>query len=68
MTKLTLKKGSLKGAAIVGVIPANYLVPSKLSEGYIADHYEELRWERDFLEEYEMQRDIEKVVSRNSNF
>lgn len=68
MTKLNLKKGNLKGAVMVGVIPANYLVPSKISEGYIADHYEELRWERDFLEEYEMQRDIERIVSRSSNF
>ena len=65
--KLTLKKGT--GVLFIGVvIPENYLVPSKLSLAYIADNYEELMWERDFMEEYEAKRDIERVVARNSNF
>ncbi len=67
MTKLNLKKGNLKGA-VVSVVSANYLVPAKLSLDFIADNYEELRWEEDFMEAYEISRDIEKVVSRNSNF
>lgn len=68
MTKLNLKPGKLTGAVAIFLVPANYLVPEKLSESYIADHYEELQYERDFLEEYEISRDIERVVSRNSNF
>ncbi len=67
MTKLNLKKGNLKGV-VVSVVPANYLVPTKLSEEFIADNYESLRWEEDYMEAYEISRDIEKVVSRNSNF
>ena len=67
MTKLTLKKGNLKGT-MVSVVSANYLMPAKLSLDFIADNYEELRWEEDFMESYEMQRDIERVVLMNSNF
>ena len=67
MTKLNLKKGNLKGA-VVSVVSANYLVPTKLSEEFIADNYESLRWEEDFMEEYEIQRDIERVVSRSNFF
>lgn len=67
MTKLNLKKGNLKGA-IVSAITANYLVPTKLSEEFIADHYEELRWEEDYMETYNISRDIERVVLMNSNF
>lgn len=67
MTKLNLKKGNLKGA-MVSVVSANYLIPAKLSLDFIADNYEELRWEEDFMESYEMQRDIERVVLMNSNF
>ena len=67
MTKLNLKKGNLKGV-VVSVVSANYLVPTKLSEEFIADNYESLRWEEDYMEAYEISRDIEKVVSRNSNF
>ena len=67
MTKLNLKPGTLKGA-IVSVVSANYLIPAKLSLDFIADNYEELRWEEDFMESYEMQRDIERVVLMNSNF
>lgn len=67
MTKLNLKPGTLKGA-VVSVVSANYLVPTKLSLDFIADNYEELRWEEDFMEEYEMQRDIERIVSRSNFF
>ena len=67
MTKLNLKKGSLKGA-VVSVVSANYLVPTKLSEEFIADNYESLQYEEDYMETYEMQRDIERIVLRNSNF
>lgn len=67
MTKLNLKPGKLTGA-VVSVVSANYLVPTKLSLDFIADNYEELRWEEDFMEEYEIQRDIERVVSRNNFF
>lgn len=67
MTKLNLKKGNLKGI-MVSVVTANYLVPRKLSLEFIADNYEGLRWEEDYMEAYNIKRDIERVVSRNSNF
>lgn len=67
MTKLNLKKGNLKGT-VVSVVSANYLVPTKLSLDFIADNYEELRWEEDYMESYNISRDIERVVLRNSNF
>lgn len=67
MTKLNLKKGNLKGA-VISVVSANYLVPTKLSEEFIADNYESLLWEEDYMETYEIQRDVERIVFRNSNF
>ena len=67
MTKLNLKKGNLKGT-VVSVVSANYLVPAKLSEEFIADNYESLLWEEDYMETYEIQRDVERIVFRNSNF
>lgn len=67
MTKLNLKPGTLKGA-IVSVVSANYLVPSKLSEEFIADNYESLQYEEDYMETYNISRDIERVVLMNSNF
>ena len=67
MTKLNLKPGKLTGA-IVSVVSANYLVPAKLSEEFIADNYESLQYEEDYMETYNISRDIERVVLMNSNF
>lgn len=67
MTKLNLKKGNLKGG-IVSVVPANYLIPNNLSEDFIADNYESLRYEEDYMETYNIQRDIERVVFKSNNF
>ena len=67
MTKLNLKPGTLKGA-IVSVVSANYLIPAKLSLDFIADNYESLQYEEDYMETYNISRDIERVVLMNSNF